>query len=120
MILSKGKLYDSEEQDIILENLETDINKTRMTKALSVAKVITAIDKLCKAIANGEFDNEISQLNIDSIENYIETAAMTLKSEKIQALHLSLEQGIFHETCVITLLLAIKISSESFSTFQES
>ncbi len=84
MILSKGKLYDSEEQDIILENLETDINITRMTKALSVAKVITAIAKLGKAIANGEFDNDISKLNIEGIEKYIETAAMTLKRENIE------------------------------------
>ena len=60
MILSKGKIYDSKEQDIILENLEADINTTRMTKALSVNKVITAIDKLGQAIAGGEFDNEIS------------------------------------------------------------
>lgn len=84
MILSKGKIYDSKEQDIILENLEADINTTRMTKALSVNKVITAIDKLGQAIAGGEFDNEISQLNIDGIEKYIDTATMTLKRENIE------------------------------------
>ena len=67
MILSKGKLYDSKEQELILKNLENDINITRMKKALSVNKVITAIDKLGKAISDGEFDNEFSQLNIDGI-----------------------------------------------------
>lgn len=84
MILSKGKLYDSKEQDIILKNLENDINITRMEKTLSVHKVINAIDKLGQAIDNGEFENEISQLNIEGIEKYIETAAMTLKRENIE------------------------------------
>lgn len=84
MILSKGKIYDSKEQDIILKNLEADINITRMTKALSVNKVITAIDKLSQAIAEGEFDNDISQLNIDGIEKYVDTAVMSLKRENIE------------------------------------
>lgn len=84
MILSKGKLYDSKEQDIILKNLENDINITRMEKTLSVHKVINAIDKLGQAIDNGEFENEISQLNIEGIEKYIETAAMSLKRDSIE------------------------------------
>lgn len=84
MILSKGKIYDSKEQNYILKNIEANINTTRMTKTLSVDKVITAIDRLSQAIADGQFDNEISQLNIDGIENYIETAAMTLKCENIE------------------------------------
>lgn len=84
MILSKGKLFDSKEQDSILENLEAEINNTRMTKTLSIQKVITAIDRLGKVIADGVFDREISELNVDGIEQYIDTIVMSLKRENIE------------------------------------
>lgn len=84
MILSKGRLYDSKDQDIILENLEAEINKTRMTKTLSVQKVIAAIDRLGKVVADGAFDAEIAELNIDGIEKYIHTIVMSLRRENIE------------------------------------
>ncbi|MDD4125092.1 MAG: acyl-CoA reductase [Eubacteriales bacterium] len=84
MILAKGIIYDSKEQDIILNRLEADINLTRMTKALSVDKVIAAIDRLGQAVAEGEFDNEIQLLDIDGVEKHIETLVISLKRENIE------------------------------------
>ncbi|HAN22101.1 MAG: acyl-CoA reductase [Clostridiales bacterium GWF2_36_10] len=84
MILSKSKIYDSKDLNIILDNLEAEINKTRMTKTLSFEQVIAATDKLGQKIANGAFIDEISQLNIDGIEKYIDTIIMSLKRENIE------------------------------------
>ena len=84
MILAKGKLYDSKEQDFILDNLETQINETRQKKSLSLSKVITAIDKLGLMVADGAFNEEIAMLNVDGIERYINTIVMALKRENIE------------------------------------
>lgn len=84
MILAKGKLYASKEQDSVLEHLEDEINKTRMTKMLSLQKVIAAIDKLGQEMAGGAFDDAISQLNVDGIENQIAAIVMSLKRENIE------------------------------------
>lgn len=84
MILSKGVLYDSKEQDVILNKIEYEINKTRISKTLSVELVINAIDKLGQMISEGAFNEEISQLNIDGIEKYISTIIISLKRENIK------------------------------------
>ena len=84
MILSKGIIHDSKDQDIILDHLEAEINKTRMTKTLSPQQVITAIDRLGQIISDGAFDDEISKLNVNGIEKYIDTIVMSLKRENVE------------------------------------
>jgi len=84
MILFKGELYHSRDQDYILNRLEAEIDKTRMTKTLNPEKVIAALDKLGQLIAKGEFDDLISQLDIDGVEKYIDIILMTLKRENIE------------------------------------
>lgn len=83
MILAKGKLYDSKEQDSILKNLEEEINRTRMTKTLSIEKVIAALHKLGQEIAKGSFKDTIARLDIEDIENYIEAVVLSLNRENI-------------------------------------
>lgn len=84
MILFKGDLYHSKDQEIILNQLEDEINKTRRTKMLNPEKVIVALEKLGQSIAEGEFDALISQLNIEGIEKHIDIILMSLKRENIE------------------------------------
>jgi hypothetical protein len=84
MILAKGKIFDSKEQDFILGNLEAEINKTRITKSLSSQQVIAAIDRLGEYIADGFFNDDISQMNIDGVDKYIDTIVMSLKRKNIE------------------------------------
>ena len=84
MIIFKGQLYDSKEQDGLLLKLESEINRTRMTRELSVNKVIDAIDRLGKAVAEGAFSQDIEQLNIDGIERYVDTLLLSLRRENIE------------------------------------
>jgi len=84
MILFKGELYHTRDQDFILNQLEAEINKTRLTKTLNLEKVIAALDKLGQLLVKGEFDDVISQLDIDCIDKYIDIILMALKRENLE------------------------------------
>lgn len=56
MILAGGRLYDTAEQDAVLSRLEADINRTRQTKTLTAETVITAVERLGRRLAAGDFD----------------------------------------------------------------
>jgi len=84
VIIFKGQLYDSKEQDGLLSRLEPEIERTRMTRELSVQKVIDAIDRLGKTVAEGAFEKDIAQLNMDGIERYIDTLLMSIRRENIE------------------------------------
>ena len=84
MIIAKGKLYDTKEQDRILSYLEDEINETLAEKSLSPETVINAVDKLCDKVKKGEFDELISSLPIDGAEHYKNIALKLLSRESIE------------------------------------
>lgn len=84
MILAKGKLYDSGEQDSILASLEEEINETRRDGSLSAETVVSAVAELGRRIEDGVFGDRIAALAIDGIEEYVRTAARLLRRENIE------------------------------------
>ena len=84
MILAKGKLYDSKEQDRILSAMEEEINHTLAEKTLSAETVVAAVDFLSKRIAAGAFDERIADLSPDGAVRYKELAAVMLSREYIE------------------------------------
>lgn len=84
MILAKGRLYESKDQDIILKGLKTEINTTLMTESLSVETVIDAIDGLSKKLENGEFDEIIDAFLPEESRRYKQMAIRLLNRESIE------------------------------------
>ena len=84
MILAKGKLYNSNEQDKILDTLEDEINDTLENKTLLIETVIGAIDRLGRRLAAGEFDSLLSEFGISGFERYKDMAAVMLSRENIE------------------------------------
>lgn len=84
MILAKGRLYESEEQDSILKGLETELNATLMTKSLPVETVINAFDILGKKLAKGEFDEIINALPLEEALRYKRMAIRLLNRESME------------------------------------
>ncbi len=74
MILANGKIYDSSEQNNILNRLEDEINKTRLSLTLDTEKVIDAADTLGTKIADGEFNDIIAEFLGDTPEEYLKLA----------------------------------------------
>lgn len=84
MILYGGDLYDSREQDRLLDDMETYINYTLSKKTLASEKVIAAIDRLGKEIAGGKFDKQLTSLQADNPERYKLLAASLLSRENME------------------------------------
>lgn len=84
MILYRGKLFDSAEQDHILSEMETYINHTLAEKSLSVETVIAAIDTLGKEIAAGKQDALLAMLPSDNFMRYKLLAATMLSRETLE------------------------------------
>ena len=84
MIIAKGRLFETKEQDKILATLEEEINITLATKALAPETVINAVDKLCDKVKNGDFDELIASLPIDGAEHYKQIALKMLSRESIE------------------------------------
>lgn len=84
MILYRGRLFDSTEQDRILAEMEPHINRTLSEKTLPAEKVITAIDKLGKEIAAGNYDTLLSSLQPDDPQRYKLLAAAMLSRENLE------------------------------------
>ncbi len=80
MILAKGKLYNSNEQDKILDTLEDEINDTLENKTLLIETVIGAIDRLGRRLEAGEFDSLLSEFGISGFERYKDMAAVMLSA----------------------------------------
>lgn len=78
MIIARGKIYPSEDQDRILAEAEESINETLAAKSLSSEIVISAIDKLGREIEHGIFDDKISALPVDDPAHYKAMAAEML------------------------------------------
>ena len=59
MIFANGKLYETSQQNKILNHLENQINQTRSFGSLEIEKVITALDKFAQELENGIFSEYI-------------------------------------------------------------
>lgn len=84
MILAKGRLYDSGEQDILLAGLEQETAGTLRTKTLSMETVISAIDRLSKKLAKGEFDERLDSFALDEPQRFKQMAIHLLSRENIE------------------------------------
>ena len=84
MILYRGELFDSAEQDRILAEMEPYINRTLSEKTLPTEKVIAAIDQLGKEIAAGNYDGLLNALQTDNPQQYKLLAAAMLSRENLE------------------------------------
>ncbi len=78
MIIARGKIYPSEEQDKILSEAEGQINQTLASETLPTETVISAIDRLGRDIERGAFDGRIKALPVDDPAHYKAMAAEML------------------------------------------
>ena len=92
MILAKGKIYDSKNQDKILGHLEEEITETLSSKSIDTETVISAVEKLCLKLRNGVFDDIVYSLPVDGIEEYKNLAVRMLSKDNIM-LKLKTELG---------------------------
>jgi len=83
MILANGKLYDSSEQNAVLDRLEAEINDTRAKLTLDVNTVISAADTLGKKIADGEFNDIITEFLGDTPDEYLKLAADFMNADNL-------------------------------------
>ncbi len=84
MILANGKLYDSEEQNHILEIIEAEINNTRINQSLDAETVISAADTLGRRIADGDFNSLIADFLQDAPQHYLKLAAEFMNADSIR------------------------------------
>lgn len=84
MILYQGEILESSYQNVFLERLEQDINKTLEFQTLSTQCVLNAFLSLGKRRGNGDFDEEIKLLDIENSETYMETFIELLKKDSLQ------------------------------------
>ncbi len=92
MIIARGKIYPSEEQDKILAEAEGQINHTLTTKTLPAETVISAIDRLGRDIERGTFDDRINALPVDDPMHY-KALAVEMLSRRFLEYKLKTELG---------------------------
>jgi hypothetical protein len=92
MILYAGKIYDSSEQNRLLDELKTVIPQTLAMDPPGPEMVINAIDKLRQDTLAGKFDDLLVSLPKDAVETYKMQAAVLL-SEDMLRLKLKTELG---------------------------
>ena len=83
MIIAKGKIYDTKQQDDILEHLEDEIIQTLAEKSPNIETVLSAIEKLCEKLKSGYFDSIIKSLSLDNADMYQQQAVKMLSRENI-------------------------------------
>ncbi|MBR4096636.1 MAG: acyl-CoA reductase [Oscillospiraceae bacterium] len=83
MILANGKIYESSEQNAVLDRLEAEINYTRASHILDTEMVISAADTLGKKIADGEFNDIISEFLGDTPDEYLKLAADFMNADNL-------------------------------------
>ncbi|GFI01653.1 long-chain acyl-protein thioester reductase [Lachnospiraceae bacterium] len=93
MILYKGKLYETKEQERLLARLEQDINDTRIHRKLDISKVIDAVDAIGQKLKAGIYHEKIARLGIEGMEEQIRTViAMTDRENLTYRLEVELGQ----------------------------
>ena len=83
MILSQGKIFDSKEQNSVLESMEQQIQHTLQKESLQTMTVVEAIDRLSREIAAGDFDVLFDTLPMGDSGEYKEQAIKLLSKENI-------------------------------------
>ena len=83
MILYKGEIYGGEYTAKLLQTLKADTEKTLLYKSIDREKLISAADTVSQKIKSGEYSYLLSELDFDSIDEYIEKAADMLKRENL-------------------------------------
>lgn len=84
MILANGKIYESSEQNAVLDGLEAEINSTRANLTLDAETVIAAADALGKKIADGEFNDTIAEFLGDTPDEYLKLAADFMNGDNLR------------------------------------
>lgn len=92
MILYTGKIYDSSEQNRLLDELKAVIPKTLAMDPPGAETVINAIDKLRQDTLAGKFDELLVNLPKDAVATY-KTQAAVLLSKDMLRLKLKTELG---------------------------
>ncbi len=93
MIIARGKIYPSEEQDNILAEAEEQINQTLASEELRPETVISAIDRLGRDIERGLFDDRINALPVDDPAHY-RAMAVEMLSRSFLEYKLETELGV--------------------------
>jgi len=106
MIIARGKIYPSEEQDKILDEAEEQINRTLATKTLLTETVISAIDRLGRDIEHGVFDDRINALPVDDPAHY-KAMAVEMLSRGFLEYKLKTELGCCERGSLPTTVKAI-------------
>lgn len=83
MILAGGKIYETAEQDRILDSLEEKINRTRAEKSLDIGKVTDVLDLMSRRLKNGELSHIVNDLGEDT-RSYIDLGARLMSRENIE------------------------------------
>jgi len=81
VILARGKLYDTDRQEELLNALPDALAETLAGEPLSPETVIDAIDALGRRIAAGEFDTLIRALPVENAMGYKDQAVALLSRE---------------------------------------
>ena len=70
MILFDGKVYESIEQNRLLEELKEKIPSILQREPLSPEIIIDAVDQLREDTLSGKFDDLLTELPQDMVETY--------------------------------------------------
>ena len=93
MILANGTVYETTEQNRLLDTLEEQINTTRATRSLQAETVIRAVEQLRRQVLDGAFTEQITALLTDSPEQYLTLAADFMDGNNLRY-RLSRELGV--------------------------
>ena len=80
MILANGRLFPSEAQSRIFEELSKKINQTRTEQSISCAYVTDALDRMSTRLAAGEFSERLED---DFLKAQVQFAAKMLSRESL-------------------------------------
>ncbi len=83
MILAQGEIFDSKEQNSILEIMEQQIQNTMLHQSMQTMTVVGALDRLSGEIAAGNFDTLFATLPMDDFGDYKEQIVKLLSKENI-------------------------------------
>lgn len=84
MILAHGTVYETSEQNRLLDTLEAEINATRADLSLDPETVIRAVDVLRAQLLSGEFDEIIAGFLTDPPEHYLRLAADFMDGDSLR------------------------------------
>ena len=84
MILANGTVYETSEQNRLLDTLEQEIDRTRATLTLDAETVIRAVSILRQQVLDGAFRDMIASFLTDSPDHYIQLAADFMDGDSLR------------------------------------